>query len=358
MTLPTVRASGTPFERGAIIGEALADDIAASVAFNRRYLTSHGLDARRLEQLLEPYLDASTHLMPHRVEQIRGMADGAETPFLDLFFANAFEEVYGIVELKAAAAAPLERCTDVVLRSDGRTLLGHNEQWYAGDDGAVGLVLDVSDDGPAVLAPVVAGTLPLVGMNEHGGAFGTMSLSATDERVGVPRALVARGLLEAANREEAFRLATVAERAGGYSYLCAFPGGDHCVIETTATTAALLDVDVHTNHALDASVAAVACEASAGSRSRFDRASERARSATVSVEGIAALLADHDGGDQDICVHPDPALGDEGSTILFAMICEPETQSMWLADGHPCTSPFMQVPPGSVFGAAPSRGLS
>ena len=54
------------------------------------------------------------------------------------------------------------------------------------------LVLDVSDDAPAVLAPMVAGTLPLVGLNEHGAAFGTMSLSALDEKVGVPRALVAR----------------------------------------------------------------------------------------------------------------------------------------------------------------------
>ena len=120
------------------------------------------------------------------------MADGADQPFLDLFFANAFEEVYGIVELSTPSAVPLERCTDVVLRSPGSTLLGHNEQWYAGDDGTVGLVLDVSDDGPAVLAPVVAGTLPLSASTNYGAAFGTMSLSATDERVGVPRALVAR----------------------------------------------------------------------------------------------------------------------------------------------------------------------
>jgi isopenicillin-N N-acyltransferase-like protein len=351
MIQPTVRASGTPFERGAIIGEALAGDIAASVAFNRRYLASHELGSRRLEELLDPYLDAATHVMPQLVEQIRGMADGADTPFLDLFFANAFEEVYGVVELNAGSVQPLERCTDVVLRSEGQTLLGHNEQWYAGDEGAVGLVLDVSDDGPAVLAPVVAGTLPLVGMNEHGAAFGTMSLSARDERVGVPRALVARRLLEAANREEAFSLATARERAGGYSYLCAFPGGDHCAIETTATTAALLNVGVHTNHALDSSVAAVACDASPGSRSRLARARERARTATVSLDGMAAVLADHSGGAQDICVHPELVLGDEASTILFSMICEPQTQSMWLTAGHPCASVFVRVQPGGAFGA-------
>jgi isopenicillin-N N-acyltransferase like protein len=335
-----VRATGTPYERGAAIGEAFADAVAHSVAFNRRFLASHGLDRDGLEAVLSLYLAAASDAMPHLVEQIRGMADGAGQPFLDLFHANAFEEVYGVVELGTPTSAPLERCTDVVLRSPGSTLLGHNEQWYAGDDGAVGVVLDVPDDGPALLAPVVAGTLPLIGVNEHGAAFGTMSLSATDERSGIPRTLVAREVLEARDRDDAFARAGRAGRAGGYSYLCAFPGGDACVIESTATTAAQLDVVHHTNHALDPAVAAAACTPSAGSRSRLARARVLAASTPPTLAGMAGLLADHGAEGQDICVHPDPAEGDDGSTILFAMVCEPETRSLWLTSGHPCTSPF------------------
>jgi isopenicillin-N N-acyltransferase-like protein len=308
------------------------------VTFNRRYLATHKLDREHLETLLAPYLDASTATVPHLVQQIRGMADGANQPLLDLFFANAFEEVYGIVELGTPAGVPVERCTDVVLRSPGSTLLGHNEQWYAGDDGSVGVVLDVSDDGPVVLAPVVAGTLPVVGLNELGGAFGTMSLSATDERVGVPRALVARDLLEARDPDDAFRRANLAERAGGYSYLCAFPGGETCTIETTSSTAALLAADEHTNHALDATVAAAACEPSEGSRSRLARARALVASTAPTLDGMVGLLSDHSGVGQDICMHPEPADDPEASTILFAMVCESETRSMWIAPGHPCTA--------------------
>jgi hypothetical protein len=182
--------------------------------------------------------------------------------------------------------------------------------------------------------------LPLVGLNELGGAFGTMSLTATDERIGIPRALVARDTLDASNCMDALARASCDGRAGGYSYLCAFPGGDSCIIETTASTAATLDVTEHTNHALDATVAAASCEPSAGSRSRLARARTLAATAQPTVEGIADLLADHDAEGQDICVHPDAALGDQGSTILFSMICEPDTRSMWLAPGHPCTAPF------------------
>lgn len=330
---------GTPYERGALMGEAFAEAMTRSLAFNRRYLAENGIGDNALERLLEPYLAAASATLPHLVSQIRGMAEGADQPFLDVFAANSFEEVYGVIEL-GVPTVPLERCTDVVLRSSGTTLLGHNEQWYAGDDGAVGLVLDVSDDAPAVLAPVVAGTLPLVGLNELGGAFGTMSLTAMDERIGIPRALIARDVLEATDCSDALTRGSREGRAGGYSYLCAFPGGGSCVIETTATTAATLRAAEHTNHALDPVVAAASCAPSDGSRSRLARARTLSAVADPTVTALTDLLADHDADGQAICVHPDPALGDEGSTILFSMICEPETRSMWLSSGHPCTAPF------------------
>ncbi len=227
-----------------------------------------------------------------------------------------------------------------MLRAPGHTLLGHTEQWYAGDDGAAIVVLDLPDDGPAVLAPMAAGSLAMTGINEYGSAFGTMSLSATDERVGVPRTLVARDLLDARDPDDAIARATRADRAGGFSYLAAFPGGRAFVIETTATTSAVLEQDAHTNHALDPVVATVACDASPGSRSRLARAQTLLAGAEPGLDGMQRILSDHAAEGQDICVHPDPADGDEGSTILFAMICEPETRTMWVAPGHPCTTPF------------------
>ena len=335
-----VTTHGSPAERGAQIGEAFAEATGRSVAFNRRYLARHGLERTALEAILEPYLDASRRALPHLVDQIEGIAEGAGVPFLDLFFANAFEEVYGIVELGLPEPAPLERCTDVVVGGPGRTLLGHTEQWYAGDDGEVGVVLDVPREGPALLAPVVAGTLPLVGINADGGAFGAMSLSAGDERVGVPRSLVARDVLDARDRTDAVARATRAGRAGGYSYLCAFPGGDVFAMESTATTAAVLEVREHTNHALDPSVAAAALPPSEGSRSRLARARRLGPATAPTVEDLASVLADHDGAGDAICAHPDPRDGEEASTILFAMICEPETRTMWVAPGHACTGTF------------------
>jgi isopenicillin-N N-acyltransferase-like protein len=340
MSFIVVRATGTPFARGHAIGRALGEEIHASLGFVSRYLEGHGIGTPALEHVVAPYVAASDAAVPHLVEQLRGMADGAAQPFPLLMAANAFEEIYGQIELGTGGLQPLERCTDVVIEGGDGPLLGHTEQWYAGDDGAVGIVIDLPEDGPAVLAPVVAGTLPLVGINEHGVAVGAMSLSARDERVGVPRALVARDVLDARDARDATARATRSGRAGGYSYQLAFPGGEARIVETTGSRDAVMTGNVHTNHALDPSVAEVAFPASPASLGRFARATYLAGTAEPTMAGVVAILADHEAEPQSICVHPDPAEGDEGSTILFGMVAEPARRALTIASGHACTGVF------------------
>lgn len=340
MSSIVVRATGTPFARGRAIGRALGEEIHASLGFVGRYLHAHGVGESALEHVIAPYVAASDVAVPHLVEQLRGMADGAEQPFTLLMAANAFEEIYGQIELGEGGQRPLERCTDVVVEGEDGPLLGHTEQWYAGDDGAVGIVVDVPDDGPAVLAPVVAGTLPLVGINELGVAVGAMSLSARDERVGVPRALIARDVLDARDAADATARATRSGRAGGYSYQLAFPEGEARIVETTGSRDAVMTGHVHTNHALDPSVSEAAFPASPASLGRYARAASLVGSVEPTMAGVVGILADHEAEPQSICVHPDPAEGDEGSTILFAMVAEPARRSLTIASGHACTGVF------------------
>ncbi|HKV68066.1 MAG TPA: hypothetical protein VJN72_08240 [Gaiellales bacterium] len=103
--------------------------------------------------------------------QLEGIADGAGLRFIDVFALNAFEELYAVVEGSvpppagvvigpAPPAAPVERCTDVLIRAPGTTILAHNEQWYAGDDGGVAVIVEHpdSDDEIATVAPASAAT--------------------------------------------------------------------------------------------------------------------------------------------------------------------------------------------------------
>ena len=146
-----------------------------------------------------------------------------------------------------------------------------------------------SDDEVAIVAPASVGTLPLVGMNARGGALGLMSLTGTDERVGVPRALLGRDGVEAVDRADALRRATRPDRAGGYSYMYAFRGGDGFTPGGDGDAGGWSRRPVHTNHALDADVAEAAEAPSPGA---CRGSTGRARCSTATAANRAGRHAD------------------------------------------------------------------
>jgi hypothetical protein len=339
-----IRSRGTPFERGRTVGMGLRDEISRSVAFTMSWAANLGADRKRLKELLAPYDRVSAAVVPDLVVLLEGMAMGSDVDPVALRATNAFEELYGVLE-PAVPTAPLERCTDVLLRGADGPILVHQEQWYAGDADTVAIVIDEPDYGIAVISPVVASGLPLVGMNAAGTALGAMSLTASDERVGVPRMFVARKALDAQDRDAAWLTVTMPERAGGYTWCYAFADGATAMFETSATTAADLRSTTHTNHALDETVAA-ACPASAdGSLSRLARIhSLTSGRETWTVAEAGELLGDHGADGQDICVHPDPAEGPEASAIMFGMVADVANRTLWVAPGNPCQNAFEPYP--------------
>jgi hypothetical protein len=346
-----IRSRGSSFERGRTVGADLADEISLSVAFTMSWAANLGADRARIEQLLAPYDRASEAVVPDLMELLDGMAAGSGVDAVALRATNAFEELYGVLDPEAMGA-PVERCTDALLAGPDGPLLVHQEQWYAADADSVAIVIDEPDDGVAIASPVVASGLPLVGMNATGAALGVMSLTAADERSGVPRMFVARRALDAGDPQEAWRTVTMPERAGGYTWCYAFESGATAIYETTATTAAdLRGETAHANHALDDAVAAVCPPAADMSRSRLARMrtllSDRA---TWTVDQASALLGDHGAEGQNICVHPDPADGPEASAIMFGMVADVAHRTLWVAPGNPCEHAFEPYPLDDLLG--------
>jgi hypothetical protein len=186
-----IRASGTPFERGRIVGAELRDAIEASAAFTLIWASGLGVGRGRLEELLGPYDAAAERTVPDLVEVGAGIAEGSGVDPVALRATVAFEELYALLDPEALRR-PVERCTDALLQGPDGPILVHQEQWYAADAGTVALLVDEPSEGIAVVAPVMSPWVPLVGMNAAGSALGAMSLTAADERAGVPRSLVAR----------------------------------------------------------------------------------------------------------------------------------------------------------------------
>jgi hypothetical protein len=359
--LRVVRASGAGLARGLQIGSELRDLIGESIAFYHRYLDRRGVSSSTLQDLLTPYLVSSEAVYPEGIAVLKGMSLGAMVPVMELFAINAFEELEPLLEAPGGGLLflqkkegyttppitppPPERCSSLTVSIPGTTLLAHNEHWLTGDTGNVAVVVDVPDGRAPVASPTVVCCLPAVGMNAHGGAQGIGSLTASDDTVGVPRVLISRSSLEAHDRADAIRRAAVPGRAGGYGHVYAFAGGDAFVVETTATQHRMQPGPaVHTNHYIDADLAAMAPAPSEGSRSRYDRlvdllAERRPRTP----EDLMEILRDHGSSPQAVCMHPDPEEGDEASAVLFSMIADVEHGRMWVAPGIPCEQEYQEI---------------
>jgi isopenicillin-N N-acyltransferase like protein len=342
-----VVARGDPLERGRTVGWELADLVRGSLEFYWRYLVRRGVGAGELPGLLAPYLAAAERELPDLVELVTGMAEGAGVSFWELFCVNAFEELEPLLEGRSGRPLePRERCSTVTISGPGYTLLGHNEQWMAGEVGHAAVVVELPDDGPALVSPTLACCLPAVGMNEYRVAQGIQSLVADDDGVGIPRVLVSRHALVASSPADALRRATLPGRAGGYGHSFAFGSGSAMSIETSATRFAVNGLPgSHTNHYTDPELADRAPPPSPGSLARLARLQalvEERSPATPAA--IGEILADHGGdGPQAICEHGSEEPADEASAIVFSMICDLDLGRMWVAPGSPCVTAYEEV---------------
>jgi isopenicillin-N N-acyltransferase-like protein len=294
-----------------------------------------------LPNLLEPYRRALMAARPSLLAEIDGMAEGAGVSDWELFAANTLEEIEALLPQPAG----IERCTAFAVTVSDGTVLAHNEQWYAADQGNVAVIVSEPSLGPAFASPTVAPFLPAVGMNAAGMAQGVMSLSHRDDREGVPRVPVSRLALQSRDPEDAFRWVTLPGRSGGYAYVMAQAGGWTTMFETTASSIAQWPGEraAHTNHYLAPPLAAGG-DVSAGSVSRLERLRVLlAERDPMTPEDAMAILQDHEGEPQAICVHPEPD-DEESAAIVFSMVCHLESRRMWVAAGQPCVEPFEEIP--------------
>lgn len=361
-----VRGEGSPAERGRQIGRALGDLIERSLGFYHDYFERRGIASRALQDFLAPYLLAAEEHLPAYATMVKSMAEGAMVPVWELFAVNAFEELEPLLSPEEGklsflkrdvgyAAPPLrsaDRCSSFAVSGPGFTLMGHNEQWLAGDYGNVAVVMEVPSNGtPALVSPTVVCCLPAVGMNEAGGGQAIQSLIAADDGVGVPRVLVSRHSLEASDRIDAIRRASIEGRAGGYGHLFAFAGGDSFIVETTGQRTSLLEgPGPHTNHYLDPELSELGPDPSDGSTARYERLLtliEERRPSTPT--DVMEILRDHHSEPQAICLHPDESQGDEAAAIVFSMVADLEGGRMWVAAGNPCSTSYEEIDLANVI---------
>ena len=346
---PLVEVYGTHLEMGHQIGEARRDQVQHSVdnghvmidqTYNTLGLTWHGAKIQARKYL--PFVDEH---YPQYVDEMRGIAEGANVDFDDIVVLNGMEAM-------TTDALHLTRCTSFAVNeertADGHVLAAHNEDWVPEDENDVFVVSAKPDEEPPYLAMTYGGLLPNVGFNAYGIAQLIDSVYPTDSRIGIPRIIVARAVLAARRVSGAIGRTLVSHRAAGYNHLIVHESGESYSVEVSARKFDILHGTdgymVHTNHYLSSNMKEIENEPEEliSSRVRYFRANRLLRqSSSHTIKSLQAIQKDHVNLPNSICNHNiegiDPM--DRESTIT-AMVIDLTAREMHIAWGNPCQNSY------------------
>jgi isopenicillin-N N-acyltransferase-like protein len=203
---PLIEISGAPRERGRQYGQKAAGRIKKGTTHYFAQLKELSLDAKGVAELVRDYLPVIEAFEPSYIEEMRGIAEGADVPFEDIVLLNARTEILKLAnpKIRARLKTPDEPdgCTGVVAlptaTGSGRLIHAQNWDWKR-ECAETAVVLKVRrDDGPDLMTFTEAGALGRCGFNAVGIAITANYLQSDRDyrQVGVPLALIRRKVLE------------------------------------------------------------------------------------------------------------------------------------------------------------------
>jgi len=210
---PCIEVSGSARSRGLSQGRAVPERVARSIALYRGELAKRNVDSATQDRLARRFMTVIADFDPDYLEEMRGIAEGANVPLEGVITVNCRTEMmFGFKEAASIHEKMEDGCTGVValpsVTASGRLLHAHNWDWReeAADSS---IVLRVrADNGPDILTLVEAGGLARHGFNSAGVAL-TANFLASDrdfKSPGVPLAVLRRKILEQPNLAGAARI--------------------------------------------------------------------------------------------------------------------------------------------------------
>ncbi|MBL0088969.1 MAG: acyl-CoA--6-aminopenicillanic acid acyltransferase [Ideonella sp.] len=204
---PLIEISGSARNRGRDYGRQAADRIRLGIDHYSEQLRRSAFEPRHLQAAVTQYLPSIEAFDADYVEEMRGIAEGANVAFDEIVLLNARTEVLQIAERQARGLAGFrdpepDGCTGAVAlpraTKDGHLIHAQNWDWKA-ECADTTVVLKVRrEHGPDLLTFTEAGALGRCGLNSVGISITANYLECERDyrTLGVPLALIRRKVLE------------------------------------------------------------------------------------------------------------------------------------------------------------------
>ncbi len=343
---PIIDLKGKPYDMGKTHGRILAKEIQANLTLYFMMIRERtGLEPQPCLIHAGRFQDVLQKDAPDILEEMEGIARGAEVPLEEILFLNVRTELMSMG--KAPDDMPGE-CTAIGLTGErtfsGKPILAQNWDWQERMRQTSAIFRIEPAQGPKAVFLAEAGQVAKIGVNENGVGVLLNILIIEGMAPGLPVHVLLRLVLGAKDTAEAVARVENAQRAGASHFLVGDKSGDIKGLELMPQAIKEIDpaggVVVHTNHYCDADLAKkdVGRLLMADSFARFDRAA-----ALISTrrqwddQRLAEIFTNHDDAPGSICRHA-RAEDDEYLRIdtLACCIIDLSASKMQVSYGQPC----------------------
>ena len=307
-----------PKQRGQAYGESARQRINRILAVYREIFNR--ITGESWEETVvrgAPFILKATAFAPDLVEEIQGIADGANRAFEDIFLLNARSEILFNPRVLAQECTTLAALPEVT--KNGDTLLAQNWDWYNEVKNCQAILkIGRRDATPALVTFTEAGQLAKIGMNAAGIGLVVNNLTSDQPRTGVPWIFLTRRILESSHLAQALGFVLNTGRAHSINYLIGYAAGEAVNLETSPVEEHVLwpenGICAHTNHYLEPGKNFRDLKPlrdpflSTYLRCRRARTGLAELKGEIDVRGVQNILKDHMDKPFSVCTHQNPAV--------------------------------------------------
>lgn len=348
IAFPLIAVSGEAHERGRQYGRAAGDRIRKSIEIYSRVFDSMNHGWGEIAQLARAYMPVIEHYEASYLEEIRGIAEGAQLEVEKIVALNARTELlYGNVKRALTPLEMAEGCTGVIALPEatagGHVIHGQNWDWMADCADSAIVMRHELLDGMVFLSFNEAGMIARAGMNSSGVAVtgNFLACDGDEGRGGVPIPFVRRRVLTSGTFADAIHAI--------YSWPCAFSinmmisisSGQAIDFETTPGEVFWLQAEqgllIHSNHfvseAAKAKVRDTGILLFPDTLYRDQRVRELLRHhiGAIEVQHFKDALADSVGEPAAVCRAPGSGHGGSDCVTVATIIMDTTLGKMWIA---------------------------
>ena len=344
----------SPLHRGRAYGEAAREQIQQILEVYR------DLFQRVTEETWQqsvargkPFFARAEAFAPDLVEEIRGIAEGADRSAEDILLLNTRSEILHnpqVLSLECTSLAALPEST-----RDSDMLLAQNWDWYK-DVVNCQVILRIAgqEDTPSLITFTEAGQLAKIGMNSAGIGLVINNLISDKPRIGVPWIFLTRRVLESSYFAQAIGYILNTQRAHSINFLIATAEGEAVNLETSPVEDHVFwpekGIIAHTNHYIQQGMKfrdlkpTRTLYLSTYLRLRRVQKEMANLNGDIETEAIRRILSDHMDRPFSVCAHENPAVPPplRGVTCL-SIIMNLTLKKIHYCLGNPCRGDFLTI---------------